>query len=378
MDYREHKGDRLSLLGFGCMRLPMVDEKTAEVDEAAARAMVDYAVEHGVNYFDTAYPYHNGNSEPFIGRALEGYARDSFYLATKMPTWVVETADDVHRIFDEQLRRCRVDYFDYYLMHNYFFVYRKKCEEIGVFDILKDKQRQGLIRHLGFSIHDTQEMYEEALALHPWEFIQLQLNYMDWSLTEMNRQYEAAVAKGLPVIVMEPVRGGSLASLPDEAAALLKEADPDASAASWALRYAASLPAAITVLSGMSNLSQVKENVAVLDGFTPVGEDEKVLLYRAAEVVLRRRPIPCTGCRYCMDCPSGVDIPRVLDIYNDYLPEKDRSVFDYGYFQTDRKLLAHNCTACGACMEHCPQRIEIAPLMAEIAGVAEELKAAAQ
>jgi len=374
MEYRTNSGDQLSLLGFGCMRLPVTDEKTMEVDEGPAQEMIDYAIAHGVNYFDTAYLYLNGHSEAFVGKALSGYKRGSYYLASKMPSWLLQTEDDVHRIFDEQLKRCRVDYFDYYLAHNYFIAYRKKAEKVRMYEILQDKQRQGLIRHLGFSIHDSWENFEDTLNLHPWEFVQLQINYLDWSLTDMRKQYNAAAAKGLPVIVMEPVRGGGLANLPGEAAQLLEEAAPDASAASWAMRYAASLPAVMTVLSGMSTLEQVKDNVAAMAPFTPVTEADKALLDKVADIVLRLRPIPCTACRYCMDCPSGVDIPLMLSIYNDYLPEKKRDSFDFGYFTTDRKLLAENCTACGACMEVCPQRINIAPLMEEIAAVAAELK----
>ncbi|MDL2238254.1 aldo/keto reductase, partial [Christensenellaceae bacterium OttesenSCG-928-K19] len=214
MQYRDfgNSGKKLPLLGFGCMRLPVLeDDKT--IDEAAAQKMVDYALANGVNYFDTAYTYHHGESEAFLGRALSRYPRDSYYLASKLPIWYIKSEEDVHKYFDGQLKKCQTDYFDFYLMHNYSAESAQTGEQIGIYDILKQKQREGKIRHLGFSTHDSLEGLAHVASLHEWEFAQLQLNYMDWDLLHSREQYELLTKKNIPVIVMEPVRGGALATL---------------------------------------------------------------------------------------------------------------------------------------------------------------------
>ncbi len=354
-----------SLLGFGTMRLPKLYDDKEDIDYEKAEAMIDYAYAHGVNYFDTAYPYHAQMSESFIGHALKKYPRESFYLADKLPSWFIKTREDVDRIFEEQLVKCQVDYFDFYLCHalnhNNFKVY----EELNVYDMLVRRKQQGQIRHLGFSFHDTPEALEYIIDKYPWDFVQIQLNYLDWERQDAKKQYEVCQERGLPCVIMEPVRGGTLASLSPNALAVLKAADPGASAASWAVRYAASLPGVMTVLSGMTTMEQVEDNIKTMTDFRPLSKEEYAVVEKAKNVFLENTLVPCTGCRYCMDCPAGVDIPEMFKIYNDYRIGK----YGPGFAQAYEKLSGHNadgCVACGACMSHCPQSIKIPELMEEI------------
>lgn len=262
METRAYRGtdDRVSLLGFGAMRLPRVSPDTQEIDFERARELIDCAYTHGVNYFDTAYRYHDGDSEPFLGRALAEYPRESYHLASKMPTWLVHSLDEGKRIFADQLERCRTDYFDFYLCHSV----GKSVEEFtdvyektGLLDHLRAQKAAGAIRRLGFSFHGTPEVLRELIARGGWDFVQIQLNYLDWELLDAAQQYRILEENGLPCIVMEPVRGGNLVSLCPEAVEILRAARPGASTASWAIRFAASLPNVLTVLSGMSTLEQV-------------------------------------------------------------------------------------------------------------------------
>jgi predicted aldo/keto reductase-like oxidoreductase len=365
----ESLGKEVSLLGFGCMRLPLLDPEKQDIDCARAEAMIDRAVARGVNYFDTAWIYHQGMSETFIGRALKKHPRGEVYLATKMPTWEVRAPGDVERIFAEQLKKCQVEYFDFYLIHGLRKELYPRVSEAGIYDVLRRKKEQGLIRHLGFSFHDHLDLLQRILDDHAWDFAQIQLNYVDWEACNARGLYALLEARRIPVVVMEPVRGGALASLNAEAAGLLRRADPSASPASWAIRFAASLPGVMTVLSGMSTMEQVEDNLKTMEGFRPLSETEREVLAGATSAYLASGAIPCTGCRYCMDCPSGVDIPRVFAIYNHYCTTtvNRRMVFDLTYRTLLDSEKAHNCVACGACMEHCPQGIGIPDHMAQIA-----------
>ena len=361
------------MLGFGLMRLPRLPGKTFDIDEEEASRMVDRAIAKGVNYFDTAYTY--GGSETFAGLALAKHPRESYNLATKCPPWMVKDAGDFERIFREQTERCKTDYFDFYLVHNlakeatraagneeYFVNFGK----IGMYDMLRRKKEEGKIRHIGFSFHGTLSLLERLIDRYEWDFAQIQLNYIDWQAYDAGRQYELLTEHSIPVVLMEPLRGGALATLNEESAGLLKRAQPEASLASWGIRYAASLPNVITVLSGMSTMGQLEDNVATMDSFKPVSDAEKALLEQAAEIYSRSGFVPCTGCRYCLPCPEGVDIPRIFSIYNHYRMVRYRIPFDNGYSTLEEKEKASNCARCGACSDRCPQHIDIPGYMREI------------
>jgi predicted aldo/keto reductase-like oxidoreductase len=364
----------VSLLGFGCMRLPLVQKDKPDIDYRLGQEMVDRAFESGVNYFDTAWMYHQGLSETFIGGALSKYPRESFYLATKMPSWLAASEAEVEKIFSEQLRKCKTEYFDFYLAHNLSRGNFKRFQELKIYEFLAKKKEEGKIRRLGFSFHDNPEILEKVASAYPWEFAQIQLNYVDWETLDARRQYEILTQRNIPVIVMEPVRGGALASLNEKALGILKEADPQASAASWALRFAASLPNVVTVLSGMSNPGQVEENLATFGNFRPLSETEQAVLGEAAAAYRASGTIACSGCRYCMPCPAGVDIPRVFAIYNHYKAQNDARMAPIVFRNTYITLLetekAHNCAECGQCETHCPQGIKIPGHMKDIAAFA--------
>ncbi len=372
MQYRNFKEDSLSLLGFGLMRLPQTKDG-GPIDEKTAASMVDYALNHGVNYFDTAWPYMNGESEPFIGKALRGKPRDSYYLATKMPTWFLESATDAERYFDDQLKRCQVDYFDYYLLHNYELERAEKCAQFGLFELMKKKQQEGKIRHLGFSIHDGFEAMQKVTAMHDWEFIQLQINYMDWDMTYMQKQYDHARAAGLPVIIMEPVRGGVLASLEGSAAEALAAVRPGESQAAWALNFCASLEGVITILSGMTAPRQLEENVEILSHPWQFSEHDYAAVQKAAAEYQKSGAVQCTGCNYCMDCPEGVDIPKMLAIYNDYLRHNVGISFLTAYYAMGEGKQSYYCTGCGQCLDLCPQKLPIPDHMRDIKKLVEKL-----
>ncbi len=362
-----------SVLGLGMMRLPKAREGSEDIDRAKAQEIVDYAYSHGINYFDTAYRYHAGDSELFVGEALKKYPRESFYLASKMPIWEANTPADVEKIFNDQLKRCQVEYFDFYLCHSQNKENFKKIREFGAYEFLSKMKEEGKIRHLGFSFHDTPDVLKEIVETYSWDFAQIQLNYLDWEMQDAKAQYEILTEHGIPVMVMEPVRGGALASLCEESDRMLKEARPEKSVASWAIRYAASLPNVQVVLSGMSNMEQLQDNISTMTDFEPLSEREREVLEQALDVYRRNHLIPCTGCRYCMDCPFGVDIPGVFKLYNQYKISKYKEGFLRGYRELG-KSGPESCRACGACMRHCPQKIQIPERMKEIAAVARELE----
>ena len=371
---RQYKntGEMVSLLGYGCMRLPRVAEDKQDIDQEAAEKLIDYAYLHGVNYFDTAYPYHEGKSELFVGKALKKYPRDSFFLADKMPGWLVKSLDDAKRIFEEQFVKCQVDYFDFYLCHSLsekaFLSYEKK----GICEYLWEQKEKGRIRHLGFSFHDTPEALEKIADAYNWDFAQIQLNYYDWEAQNAKRQYEILTQRNIPCIIMEPVRGGALAKLCPDSLETLHNADPKASAASWALRYAASLPNVLTVLSGMSNMEQVMDNVQTVTDFKPLTEKEYQVIDKALEQFKANKTVPCTGCRYCMDCPAGVDIPYMFTIYNEYKVSERKDNFLNQYKAAGSKQASH-CVNCKKCVEHCPQKIQIPEQMKLIQACAADL-----
>ena len=374
MEYRELRGgkEKVSLLGFGCMRLPRLHPDKPEIDTELGQRMVDYAYSHGVNYFDTAYPYHEGLSEPFIGAALSKYPRESYNLVTKLPTWLINGEADIEHYFNEQLQKCGVDYFDFYLVHSLNAERFETVQKLHIFENLCELKAKGKIRHIGFSFHDKPDVLERILAAHDWEFAQIQLNYLDWELQDARRQYELIEQKGIQCTIMEPVRGGMLATLTPEAVDCFQQANPNVSTASWAIRYAASLPNVLTVLSGMTNFDHVTDNVATMEAFRPLSQQEREVIDHALAAYRKAVTIPCTGCRYCMDCPAGVSIPEVFAAYNRYATSKSRSMFEELYHALDAGQRADNCVACGTCLPKCPQHIDIPKHMKEIAALAEK------
>ncbi|MBQ5441847.1 MAG: aldo/keto reductase [Firmicutes bacterium] len=359
MIYRKFQDLDISMLGFGLMRLPLNEDKT--VNEELTAEMVDYAIKHGVNYFDTAWPYHSGTSEVVIGKILKKYPRDSFYLANKYPGHVVAETYDPKETFEKQLKKCQVDYFDFYLLHN---VYENSLPTYedprwGIIDYFIEQRKLGRIKHLGFSSHGDLKVLKEILDKYgsELEFCQLQLNYLDWTVQKGKEKYDLVTSYGLPIIVMEPVRGGKLAKLYQGTMDELNKDRPDASAASYALRWFQPLENVFTVLSGMSDMEQTVDNVATFDHEDPLSEKEEQIIMNAAEAM--KSEVPCTACRYCVDsCPMELDIPDLLFKYNQIRAESGFTIkMQLDAYPEDKQPSA--CIGCGACMEMCPQKIQI-------------------
>ncbi|MCL1828228.1 MAG: aldo/keto reductase [Oscillospiraceae bacterium] len=371
MKYKNCKniGKNVSLLGMGCMRFPFKD---GSIDFEPAEEMIDYAYANGVNYFDTAYVYADGESERTAGRALEKYPRESFMLATKLPNRKAKSSRQISDTFEEQLERCRVDYFDFYLLHN---VNERSFDDFSadhVLAALDELKARGKIRQLGFSAHASAETIERFTAVREWDFGQLQINYFDWDYQNAKAKYDVLTRRGIPVIVMEPVRGGRLSQLCPEAAALLKAYAPNKSTASWAIRFAAELPNVLTVLSGMSTLEQVIDNVNTISGFTPLSDKEHEILLKTSAELKRSMLLPCTKCRYCDGCPAGIDIPGVLSAYNDYLlSEFPLDLMPLTRLPEENK--PDKCTSCGLCVEACPQNIDVPGFMSKTASEVQKI-----
>ena len=372
MIYREFRALQLSALGFGTMRLPTLEG--GAIDEAQTMEMVRYAMEHGVNYFDTAYPYHGGMSEVVLGKALKEYPRESYYLATKYPGHQISAAYDPAAIFEEQLQKCGVEYFDFYLLHN---VYENSIHTYvdpkwGIVEYFLEQKRQGRIRYLGFSSHGGMDNLTEFLDYcgAQMDFCQIQLNYLDWTLQNAKAKYELLTERGIPVWVMEPVRGGRLAKLSDVEEAKLKALRPEESIAAWGFRWLQELPNVTVTLSGMSNMAQMEDNIKTYLEEKPLsGEEHRVLEEIAAGML---DSIPCTGCRYCCDgCPMGLEIPMLLDIYNDLRFSPAFTVAMRMEALPKEKSPAA-CIGCGACQQMCPQGIRIPELLKECAALMEK------
>ncbi len=366
MEYNTACGVSLSRLGFGAMRLPTKADGT--IDTVLTNAMIDRAMTHGINYYDTAYPYHNGQSEIVLGKSLARYPRDSYFLANKFPGHQTMESYDPAPIFEEQLKKCGVEYFDFYLLHN---VYENsidtyldpKWDIIGYF---VEQKRLGRIRHLGFSTHGGMEILTKFLDLHgdKMEFCQIQLNYLDWTLQNAKEKYELLTSRNIPIVVMEPVRGGRLAKLDPAQEEKLRSLRPDASIASWAFRYLMDLPNVKVILSGMSDMDQLSDNLRTFSQRRSLTADESALLSDLA--VELADCVPCTACRYCCDgCPMGLDIPFLLSLYNDM---KFSPGFTVGMrvdgFAADK--LPSACVGCGACSAICPQKIDIPAALAHL------------
>ena len=372
MIYREFRALQLSALGFGTMRLPTLEG--GAIDEAQTMEMVRYAMEHGVNYFDTAYPYHGGMSEVVLGKALKEYPRESYYLATKYPGHQISAAYDPAAIFEEQLQKCGVEYFDFYLLHNVYenSIHTYMDPKWGIVEYFLEQKRQGRIRYLGFSSHGGMDNLTEFLDYcgAQMDFCQIQLNYLDWTLQNAKAKYELLTERGIPVWVMEPVRGGRLAKLSDVEEAKLKALRPEESIAAWGFRWLQELPNVTVTLSGMSNMTQMEDNIKTYLEEKPLrGEEHRVLAEIAAGML---DSIPCTGCRYCCDgCPMGLEIPMLLDIYNDLRFSPAFTVAMRMEALPKEKSPAA-CIGCGACQQMCPQGIQIPELLKECAALMEK------
>lgn len=373
MIYQDFKGEKLSQLGFGTMRLPV--KADGSIDEDEVFEMTDYALANGVNYFDTAYPYCGGRSEIVIGRALARHPRDKFLLATKYPGHQIAETYNPAEIFEEQLKKCGVEYFDYYLLHN---VYENSIPiyedpKLGVIEYFLEQKRLGRIRHLGFSCHARLGPMAKFLDFcgDRIEFCQIQLNYIDWTLQNAREKYEMLRERDIPIWVMEPVRGGKLANLPEKESAKLRALRPNESDAAWSLRWLQDMPGIAVILSGMSNMAQMRDNVATFSSPKPLDASERALLLEIADNI--KDALPCTACRYCCDgCPQGLDIPALIQSYNDV---KFHGTMNSGMYleglPEDKRPSA--CIACGACERVCPQKIAIPKAMAELAKMYEAL-----
>ena len=361
----ERLGARVSRLGFGCMRFPTTPD--GAIDEPRAEAMLRRAYDAGVNYFDTAYFYHNHTSEAFLGRALKAFPRESFYLATKLPMSVIDSLEKAKEIFEGQFVSLRTDYFDFYLLHALNAQRFDQAVSQGIVDYLVEQQRAGRIRHLGFSFHDSYEAFERILTARDWDFCQIQLNYMDVDTQAGMKGYALAERLGVPMIVMEPVKGGALAALSDDVAAPLRAARPEKSIASWAMRWVGSLPNCRIILSGMSDEAQVEDNLATFGSFEPLSEPEQALIVQTREALRAKVFVGCTGCRYCMPCPFGVDIPGNFRMMNEYAMYGLQRRLEGDWSFMDAPERADNCRRCGKCEQACPQALPIRERLADLA-----------
>jgi predicted aldo/keto reductase-like oxidoreductase len=355
-------GEEIRKLGFGLMRLPM---KESQVDIEQTKQMVDLFIEKGFTYFDTAYGYIDGKSEIAVKETLVSrHPRESFQLATKLPAWIVQTADEAKKMFWTSLERTGAHYFDFYLLHNLNAYRTQSFDQFGIWDFALERKREGLIKHLGFSMHATADYLDEILTAHPeMEFVQLQINYADWEnmIIQSRKCYETARRHNKPVIIMEPVKGGTLAKLPPNVQHMLNEANPKASAASWAIRFAASLEGVITVLSGMSALGQMEDNLSFMKHFQPLNDGERSVIERVKKALGDIPQIPCTDCKYCeKGCPQNIAIPGTFSVINDYLVYRDleKAKGLYGW-ETHSRAKVSECIKCGQCEAVCPQSIRI-------------------
>ena len=362
---------QLSALGFGAMRLPVIGEKISNIDQTATE-MVDYAMKNGVNYYDTAWGYHEGMSEISIGKTLGKYPRNSFYLATKFPGYDLANMNKVEEIFEKQLEKCGVEYFDFYLFHN---VCETNIEgylnpEYGIFDYLMKQKKNGRIKHLGFSAHaslETMQRFLDAYGEH-MEFCQIQLNYMDWKFQNAKEKVELLKKYNIPIWVMEPVRGGKLATLPEEDEKELKALRAEESIPAWAFRFLQSIPGITMVLSGISNMAQLQENIKTYEEEKPLNQEEMYTLLGIADRMIQRTSLPCTECRYCTSkCPKQLDIPKLISLYNEHRSTETGFIAPMALAAVEQEKQPSACIGCRSCETVCPQQINISSAMADFA-----------
>lgn len=372
MIYKKFQNLQLSALGMGAMRLPTKNGSNADIDIEATKEMVDYAYTHGVNYFDTAWGYHSGNSELVMGEALKKYPRDSFYLATKFPGYDLNNMPKVKEIFEKQLEKCQVEYFDFYLFHNV-------CEmnidaylddeKYGIYSYLMEQKKNGRIKHLGFSCHGTLPTLKRFLEAYgkDMEFCQLQLNYVDWTLQDDRSKVELLKNWNIPVWVMEPVRGGKLVHLDESAEEKLHAVRPDEKTVAWAFRFLQSIPEVTVTLSGMSNAEQMKENIATYTEDKPLSAEERALILSVADGMMAGK-LPCTACRYCTThCPMELNIPFLLELYNEHSFTGGGFIAPMALSSLPEDKKPTACIGCRSCEAVCPQQIKISEAMADFA-----------
>ena len=372
MLYKSFQGWKLSALGMGAMRLPVIDGDDSRIDEAAAEQMVAYAMESGINYYDTAWGYHNGQSELVLGRLLQKYPRESYFLASKFPGYDLANMDKVEEIFEKQLEKCGVDYFDFYLFHNV-------CEmnidaylnpKYGIVAYLMKQKQAGRIRHLGFSAHGSYGVMKRFLHAYgaDMEFGQIQLNYLDWKFQDAQAKVELLREFGIPVWVMEPLRGGRLVTLSKEDTEKLHNLRPEEPVPAWAFRFLQSIPSVTMVLSGMSNLEQMQENIRTFEEEKPLNPQEMKALLCIADTMVRKNILPCTACHYCVShCPQGLDIPSLLALYNEHHFTEGGFIAPMALSAIAQNKWPSACIACRSCEAVCPQQIEISAAMASFA-----------
>lgn len=370
MIYKDFQGQKLSALGMGAMRLPVIDGDDARIDEAAVKEMVAYAMEKGINYYDTAWGYHAGNSELVMGRALKEYPRESFYLATKFPGYDLSNMPKVEEIFEEQLGKCQTEYFDFYLFHNVceMNIDEYLNEEHGIYRYLMEQKKNGRIKHLGFSAHGSYEVIKRFLEAYgeSMEFCQLQINYLDWTFQNAKEKVELLKEYHIPVWVMEPVRGGSLANLTEENAAGLKALRPEESVVSWAFRFLQTIPEVTVTLSGMSNFQQLKENIETYETEKPLNEEEMKAVAGVVDSMVRGTAVPCTACHYCTShCPQGLDIPELLALYNEHAVSGGGFIAPMALSAVPEEKQPSACVGCRSCEAVCPQQIKISEALAD-------------
>lgn len=370
MIYRELCGENISALGFGAMRLPVIDGDDAKIDCAKAEEMVDYAYEHGINYFDSAWTYHGGNSESFMAKVLSKYPRESYFITSKFPGFIPELAGKVEEVFEEQLRKTGLEYFDFYLVHNVVEVDIDTYlnPNSGIVPYLIEQKKKGRIRHLGFSAHGSAETIQRFLETYgdEMEFCQLQVNWVDWKYQHADKKVELLRKYKLPLWIMEPLRGGRLANLKEEEIAPLKALRPNESAAGWAFRFLQSIDIAGVTLTGASSLEQLAENIAVWEEDKPLSDEEMNVLLSLAETL--SKGVPCTGCKYCVSqCPKVLDIPRLIALYNDDKISNGWRITGLFLKFLPEYTQPSCCIHCGKCTEVCPQGIKIPDILAELA-----------
>ncbi len=360
-------GEKISLLGFGTMRLPVKDGDFAKVDEAESIRMIRAAIDRGVNYVDTAYMYHDGMSEVATGKALKDGYREKVLLADKLPLWMAKTPEDMDRIFNDQLKRLDVDCIDMYLVHSVSAPVWKRALKYNAIDFLEKKQAEGRIKHIGFSFHDDFEVFEEVLKAYPWDFCQIQLNYMDTNFQAGVKGLKLAGPMGIPVIVMEPLKGGKLTDvLPQSIKDIWDQAPVKRTPAEWALRWVADFPEVLTILSGMSTMEQADENLRILGEADPgsLTDTEHKLIQNVADEYNELIQYSCTGCQYCMPCPVKINIPDIIGRYNDwFVYEGNEKIMSDFKTWVNPKAMPSVCEECGACESHCPQHLPVPEIM---------------